>query len=271
MTTTELPKKKRGKPKGDTSLPIYNLTGTKGDQLAQINSMWVGCNKCELSISRVGDDICFGEGNPNADVLIIGESPGEEEDRTGVPFTGPSGILLNKILANISDDPEIRGLCEWAARAPQSAANLKRFNDSVLEWRHREFFLTNAVACRPADNTRPSNPALKTCWERVWNIIQVVDPLLIFVVGSLPAATVMKRPVEVTKVRGQLFDVTYQGRIGNVTYPVIPVLHPSYLLRKADWKVKGGDYEKTIEDWRRGMRTVDFLRNTHRGIPIPKR
>lgn len=271
MTSTSSPPKKRGKPKakGDAT-PTYDLTGSKRDRLLQINDDWVACQRCELHRCRSGNEIVFGEGNPEADVLIIGEAPGEEEDRTGIPFVGPSGILLNKILANVTDDVEIRGLCDWAAKNP-SQIGQKRLNDAVMSWRQKDFFITNVVACRPADNGTPSNLTLKACWERVWNIIQVVDPMIIFAVGKVPTVTVMKRPVEITKVRGQLFDVTYPGRFGNVTYPVIPVLHPSYLLRKADWKVKGGDYEKTIEDWRRGMRTVDFLRHAHRGIPIPAR
>jgi uracil-DNA glycosylase family 4 len=277
MTTVDLAKKKRGRPKGkqNEDIPLYDLPGPSNkEKLLQIYDQWYDCDRCELAACRRANndaDLVFGEGNPEADILIIGEGPGEEEDRTKIPFTGPSGNLLNQILAQVSDNDDVRKMAEWYARAPQSKENLRRFHEFVIEWRHKEFFITNAVACRPPENGTPSTLALKACWERLLNIIQVVDPLLIFAVGKIPASTLMKRPVEITKVRGNLFDMKFQGRVGEITYPVIPVLHPSFLLRKADWKTKGGDFDKTVEDWRGGLRTVDFLRNQHRGTPIPTR
>jgi uracil-DNA glycosylase family 4 len=272
VTSTEA-KRKRGKPKAELAIiPIHDFPGPSNrDKLQQLYDQWFNCQRCDLSTFRSTEDVVFGEGNPNADVLIIGEAPGEEEDRQKVPFIGPSGNLLNKILASVSDNEEIRTLAEWIAKAPQNAANLRTFHERVTEWRHTEFFITNVVACRPPENGTPSNPSLKACWERVWNIIQIIDPVLIFAVGKVPASTLMKKQVEITKTRGTLFDVTYPSRVGNITYPVMPVLHPSYLLRKADWKTRGGDYEKTIEDWRRGLRMVDFLRQQHRGTSLPKR
>jgi len=281
MTSTAAPKekKKRGRPKGkqatDTT-PLYVLPGPSNrEKLQQIYDHWYDCQRCELSICRKQNDndpdIVFGEGNPDADILIIGEAPGEEEDKAKIPFIGPSGNLMNQILAQVSDDAEVRKMAEWYARAPQSRDNHRRFHDFVLEWRHKEFFITNAVACRPPENGAPSTTALRACWERLVNIIQVIDPYLIFAVGKIPASTLMKRQIEITKLRGSLFDVKLQGRLGEVVYPVMPVLHPSFLLRKADWRTKGGDFDKTVEDWRMGLRTVDFLRHQHEGIPLPAR
>jgi uracil-DNA glycosylase family 4 len=275
MTTAAAPaKRKRGRPKTDHSIPIYDLPGpTSQERLHQIYDGWFNCQRCELAKVRCDkgkEDIVFGDGNAEADILIVGEAPGEDEEKTLIPFTGPSGKLLNKILANVSGDSEIIHLAEVAARHNRTADNVK-LHEAVEEWRRQEMFITNAVACRPPDNATPTPSALKACWERLWNTILVVDPLFIFAVGKTPTITLLKKSVEITKVRGTVFDVTHEGRAGPVTYPVMSVLHPSYLLRKADWNLPDGDWRKTVEDWRSGLRAVDFLRQQHYGTSLPNR
>src|SRR3990172_8218474 len=105
---------KKRKPKKVVEAPVQllgNFTGTKKDQLHQNFDQWYACRRCTLGDDRHdagSEDIVYGEGNQNAEVLIIGEAPGEEEEQTGVPFVGKSGHLLNQILAVTSINEEIK-------------------------------------------------------------------------------------------------------------------------------------------------------------------
>lgn len=268
MTTAAPPlvKRGRGRPKIDLSIPIYTLQGSKRDRLQQIYSNWYGCDRCELSKFRSDGncDIVFGEGNADADILVIGEAPGEEEEASSIPFTGASGKLLNKILGQTCGDAELLDMTNAIARN-HTVANLAKYHAHMEGWRHEQMFFINTVACRPPENATPSLHALRACWERVWNTILTIDPLLIIAVGKTAMFTLMKKQIEITKVRGDIIDVTHEGHFGNVTYPVMPVLHPSYLLRKADWKTTNGDWEKTLDDWTQGFRVVNLLRQQHYG------
>ena len=257
---------------------IEKFAGTKDQQLQQLYSKWYGCKRCPLGDLRDCEgprDLVFAHGNANAHILIVGEAPGEEEEASGIPFVGKSGQLLNQILAFTSDDPEIRAAQEDYSKMSHSKYNsnkIRGFHEYVEEWRSKEFFITNAVACRPPENATPTAENIKQCWDRLWNIIYIVDPLLIVACGNSALAALMRKvQVKITAARGRIYDVEFPGHVGPLTYPVVPVFHPSYLLRKADFKVEGGDYEKTVKDWRMALRAVDFLRQAHFGTPLPKR
>ena len=257
------------------SVPTLDLEGTKAERLQQLYTRWYGCVKCPLGQLRHqtgNDDIVFGEGNPDAHILIIGEAPGEKEEAANIPFVGEAGKLLNQLLALTSDDPEVQRWFDWYAKIPHTFKNNEDFHSVITEWRHREFFLTNAVACHPPENATPNFEMVKACWERLWNIIYIVDPLIIVTCGNTAlAAVTQKAQVKITAERGKIFDIVHQGKVGPVSYPVMPVFHTSYLLRKADWRVKGGDWSKTVDDWKRLIRVLDFLRNKHFGTPVPDR
>lgn len=255
---------------------IDPLHGSKTERLQQLYAKWYGCTKCPLGETRMATtgnaDIVFGEGNPDAHVLIVGEAPGEREEETNIPFVGPTGELLNQFLAMTSDDPKIQEWYDWYKASKHTAKVVSQFHHNITEWRHKEFFFTNAVSCRPVENATPNFEMLKSCWGRLWNLIYTVDPLLIVCCGnSALSAVLQKATVKISAERGKIFDVVHRGKVGFVSYPVMPVFPPSHLLRKADWKVKGGDFEKTKDDWKRIVRVLDFLRNKHFGTPIPDR
>jgi len=273
---------KKGRPKLQAKVvPLHNLPGdTKEDKLSLLLGMWQGCEKCTLGAFRkhlTHSEIVFGDGNTSADVIIVGEAPGAEEVKGLVPFIGPSGRLLNQMLASVSDSPAIQAAsAEFSDRSTRNrkdseeAANL--FHSRVFEWRADEFFITNAVCCQPPDDRQATNTELHECWERLWNTIYTVDPLLIVALGNTALqAVTRKQTVQITKMRGQLFDVEYQGKVGKLTYPVMPILPPSFLQRVADWKVKDGFFQRSIKDWRTTMGIVDFLRFYNFNTPIPKR
>ena len=254
-------------------VPLQRFQGTKMEKLKQLYDQWYGCSKCQLSGFRPegNGDIVFGEGNPDAKIMIVGEAPGAEEESTGVPFVGASGRLLNQILAATSDDPGIQELNKWYNQVRHSEGNQNHFHEKVLEWRTQEFFITNVVACRPPDNRTPTHPEAKACWERLYNIIYIVDPWLIIASGKPAIETLVKKQIEITKKRGELFDVEIPGRLTAYHVPVIATLHPSYLLRVADYKSKAGSFAKTLRDYLWALRYVDGLKHRHLGTPLPYR
>jgi uracil-DNA glycosylase len=275
--------------KTDVATPLYtDLSGTKFEKLRQIYAKWENCQRCFLHTVR-GElkggqwvprkEITFGEGNPDhpyGSVLIVGEAPGKEEDETGVPFTGLSGQYLNQMLANVSDNKSIQELFKWFNKAPRGDSvkgeqNRKHFHQQMMEWRHTEFFFTNSLCCRPPENRTPTPGEISACWERLYNVILVVDPIVIIAVGSTAMTAVFHKKTMITKYVGHIMQVDVPGVVGPVSYPVVPIFHPSYLMRMADHKQEGGDYIKSIKGLTRAMQLVDLLRNKHYGIPVPER
>ena len=263
---------------GPPETPLEAFEGTKQERLQALYNKWYGCTRCnlgELRNCQGSQEIVFGEGNPDAHVLIVGEAPGAEEEATSIPFRGKSGQLLNQILATVSTDPEvIQRYTEYCAvsHGTRNSNKVEEFTDFMVAKRGEEYFITNVVACRPPENIQPVKTQVDACWERLWNIIYIVDPLLIIAAGNSALAAVMRKvSTKITAMRGKIYDVSYDGRVGPVTYPVLPVFHPSYLLRQADWKDKGGAWSKTLEDFRKAARTVDFLRYQYYGTPMPRR
>lgn len=260
-----------GKAKKEEIAQLPLLQGDNNQKLLQLYDSWYACNRCTLHETRPTPDVVFGDGNANSRIMLIGEGPGEEEERGGIPFIGPSGQLLNQMLALVSDDTGIQELSAWYDKAPRTKENVKKFHEGVYEWRKEEFFITNVVCCRPPENRQPSNPEIKACSERLRMMIYTVDPLVIVTIGKTALEALLHRQAEITQKRGQIYEIDVMGRLGPVKYPVMPILHPSYLLRKADWKNRDGDYAKTVKDLYKAMRLKDELMLHNFGAPIPQR
>ena len=271
---------KRGKRVAKIQPPniLETFCGTKQEQLNQLYSKWYGCTKCSLGELRACNgtkDIVFGEGNPVAKIIIVGEAPGEEEEATGMPFVGKAGQLLNQILASTAAEQEIREAHANYSKISHSEFNMKKiraFHSYIEEWRDQNFFLTNAVACRPADGAVPISSQIKECWARLWNIIYIIDPWLIIVCGNHALSSLLRKvQTKITSVRGHIYDVEYQGHVVPMVYSVLPILHPAYLLRKADWQMSDGDYASTVKDVRIALKSVDFLKERYLGVKPPSR
>jgi uracil-DNA glycosylase family 4 len=247
--------------------------GTVNELGTPVTPGWYGCTRCELCNFRTSPDVVFADGSTEAKIMIIGEAPGAEEEAARLPFIGPSGKLMNQILCQLSDDVGMQELWKWYNKpGNRNAASVQDFHKKVFEWRDKEFFITNVVACRPPENGTPTRIHTQACWERVLNLIYIVDPILIIASGATAAATVAQRNFEITKYRGQLHDIEIPGRSGKmVKYPMMPTLHPSYLLRRADYKDLNGDYAKTVRDFASALKIVDRLKNQYYGTPIPER
>ena len=139
----------------------------------------------------------FGSGNPNADVMVIGEGPGAEEDKQGLPFVGRAGQLLTDIL-------------------------------KAIKFSREEVFIGNIVKCRPPDNRTPLPEEMETCIPYLAKQIELIKPKLILCLGLTAAKGLLKKKDSLTSLRGQVFE--YEGIKTMVTF------HPAALLRNPNWK-----------------------------------
>lgn len=153
------------------------------------------CMECPLGATRT--NFVFGSGNPNADVMVIGEAPGADEDAQGLPFVGAAGQLLTKILAAIGFSRE-------------------------------EVYIANILKCRPPGNRTPERSEADKCEPYLLKQIELIKPKFILAVGLTAANTLLKTTNKMGDIRGKTFD--YHGVTMLVTY------HPAALLRNPNWK-----------------------------------
>ncbi len=148
------------------------------------------CQKCSLYKGR--NNLVFGDGNPEAFLMLVGEGPGGQEDIKGLPFVGAAGQLLNRIL---------------------EASGIKR----------QDIYIANVVKCRPPGNRLPNAEEVNACKEFLLRQISIIDPRIIVCLGSLAAKTLVSPQARITRIRGQWYE--RDGRM------IMPTFHPAALLR----------------------------------------
>ena len=159
-----------------------NITAYKEDQLdlslpntlESLQKQAQNCHLCELSKSR--GKVVFGEGNPHADILFIGEAPGATEDSSGKPFVGRSGELLTKMIEN------------------------------VLKISRSDVYITNIVKCRPPNNQVPTPTQAHTCQPYLLKQIELIKPKLIVTLGATAYHYLTGDETGITKIRGTLHE-----------------------------------------------------------------
>jgi len=166
------------------------------DSLEELEEIVKNCYLCELSKSR--KNVVFGEGNPNANLMFVGEGPGATEDNTGRPFVGRAGELLTKMIEN------------------------------VLHIKRSEVYIANIVKCRPPNNRVPTPKEALTCKPYLIKQIEIIKPKLIVTLGSTAYRYLTNDNTPISKARGHIFDMQ--------NYKVLPTFHPSYLLRNPSAK-----------------------------------
>lgn len=240
------------------------------DKKAYLNALqqsWSSCGACSLCQSR--QNIVFGMGNPNAQIMIIGEAPGQREDELAVPFVGAAGNLLDSYLAEVSCREEV-----IQAGALTKKKDLKEEEKNALFYELRnllmpEYYYANIVMCRPSENRDPLPKEIAACRPRLLEQIYIVDPVLIIAAGRVAAEAIIGKKISITQQRGELFDIEFQGRGTTYRYTVMVVLHPAYLLRKNDFRQVGGDGVKTYNDFLRAVSIIDEYNLRHFGVPKP--
>lgn len=163
--------------------------------LEELNTCICECQKCPLGATR--NKFVFGKGNSNADVMLVGEGPGADEDAQGEPFVGRAGKLLTDIM---------------------KAINFSR----------EEIYIANVVKCRPPGNRTPFPAEMETCLPYLLKQIDLIKPKMILCLGLTAAQGLLKKRDSLTNLRGKIFDLGDSKVM--VTY------HPAALLRNPNWK-----------------------------------
>ena len=173
-------------------LPCQSITSIQElpETLEQTRADLGECTRCQLHSQRT--HIVFGEGNPSARVVLVGEGPGQEEDRLGRPFVGPAGRLLDRIIA-------------------------------AMGWRRAEVYICNVIKCRPPRNRDPQVNEIEQCGPFLWRQLRAIRPQAILALGSFAAQFLLSTQQPISKLRNR---VHYLEGI-----PVVPTYHPAYLLR----------------------------------------
>ncbi|MBI2963604.1 MAG: uracil-DNA glycosylase [Deltaproteobacteria bacterium] len=178
-------------------------------ELAVVREEIGDCRRCKLCERRT--QIVFGVGNPHAELLFVGEGPGEDEDRMGEPFVGRAGQLLTDIIT--------RGM------------GLQR----------SEVYIANVVKCRPPGNRNPEPDEIAACQPFLFRQIDVISPKVIVALGKFAAQTLLGTVTPISKLRGRWFE--FRGR------KLMPTFHPSYILRNpADKKLVWEDVQLVMQE-----------------------
>lgn len=182
--------------------------GIKETTLKELREEIGDCNRCRLSDRRT--NIVFGEGNPDARLMFIGEAPGREEDLQARPFVGEAGMVLTRLIEKMG-------------------------------FKREDVYIANIVKCRPPMNRDPELDEIEKCRGFVDRQIEIINPEVIMSLGRISAQTLIgNAKLKITAIRGNFFD--YKG------IPLIPTFHPAYLLRnpKDKW-LTWEDAQKVIK------------------------
>lgn len=178
---------------------FFNEKWMDAENIPELEGQINTCTKCRLGGLRT--HFVFGSGNPDADVVVIGEAPGADEDKQGEPFVGRAGRLLTDIL---------------------KAINFSR----------EEIFICNILKCRPPDNRNPLPDEIKHCEPYLLKQLSLIKPKLILAVGTFAGQTFLRTKDSLGKMRGKFY--TY--KVSDMEIKVMVTYHPAALLRNPHWK-----------------------------------
>jgi uracil-DNA glycosylase len=196
-SSNQEPRASRLAPPASDAGPTIQIARSAADVLAAIKSdIGPDCPRCKLAtLGR--KQVVFGVGNPDADLMFVGEAPGADEDIQGIPFVGRAGQLLTKMIL---------------------AINLER--DQV--------YIANVIKCRPPGNRNPEPDEIASCEPFLFQQIDAVKPKVIVALGAFAAKTLLRTEDPISRLRGRIYD--FRGA------KLIPTFHPSFLLRSPDRK-----------------------------------
>lgn len=191
--------------------PLAPANETNPKTLSEVRKLIGDCKRCRLHQKR--KNIVFGSGNERAELVFVGEAPGEDEDAAGMPFVGRAGQLLTKII---------------------EAMSLKR----------EDVYIANIIKCRPPNNRNPLEDEIKTCEPFLKEQLRIIRPKIICALGAFAAQTLLKTKKNISSLRGKFY--LYEG------IKIMPTFHPAYLLRNpADKKYTWDDMQKIMAEHKR--------------------
>ena len=177
------------------NIPVPFL-GTRAEALVAVRADIGDCTRCKLH--RLGRrQIVFGVGNPEADLMFVGEAPGRDEDEQGIPFVGRAGHLLTRII-------------------------------EAIDLRREDVYIANVIKCRPPENRNPEPDEVDTCEPFLFRQIDTIKPKVIVALGTFAARALLRTLDPISRLRGRVYD--YRGA------KLIPTFHPAYLLRNPSSK-----------------------------------
>ncbi len=175
--------------------PIDAEELTSCHSLEDLQNLMGNCGRCPLHKGR--KNIVFGVGNPNADLMFVGEGPGADEDEQGIPFVGKAGRLLTRMI-------------------------------EAMGYKRDDVYIANVVKCRPPGNRNPEPNEIEACMPFLKTQIKTINPKAIVCLGKFAAQTLLETQTAISRIRGTFQDVD--------NYAVMPTFHPAYLLRNAGMK-----------------------------------
>jgi len=169
---------------------------TAAEALAALRAYIGDCTRCKLhTLGRT--QVVFGVGNPEADLMFVGEAPGGDEDVQGIPFVGRAGQLLTKII-------------------------------EAIELKREDVYIANVIKCRPPQNRNPEPDEVETCEPFLFRQIDAIKPKVIVALGKFAAQALLRTDAPISRLRGRVFE--YRGS------KLVPTFHPAYLLRNPSSK-----------------------------------
>ena len=172
------------------------LARSGAEALAAIRGDIGDCMRCKLhTLGR--QQIVYGVGNPDADLMFVGEAPGADEDVQGIPFVGRAGQLLTKII-------------------------------EAIELSRDDVYIANVIKCRPPGNRNPEPDEVDACEGFLFRQIDSIRPKVIVALGTFAAKALLKTQEPISRLRGRVYD--YRGA------KLIPTFHPAFLLRSPERK-----------------------------------
>jgi DNA polymerase len=198
----------RARPTDVAAPPVALLHKSAAEALASVRAQIGDCTRCKLH--RLGRrQIVFGVGNPQADLMFVGEAPGHDEDVQGIPFVGRAGQLLTKII---------------------EAIGLAR----------EDVYIANVIKCRPPENRNPEQDEVDTCEPFLFEQIDIIKPKVVVALGTFAARALLRTLDPISRLRGRVYE--YRGA------KLIPTFHPAYLLRNPASKREVWEDMKRVRD-----------------------
>ena len=189
----------------------FEISDNKADNLERLKKSIRNIKNCSLKSSAT--NMVFSDGNPKSKIMLIGEAPGANEDKEGLPFVGRAGALLDKMLA---------------------AINLDR----------KKVYISNIINYRPPDNRRPTDEEIKRYLPFISRHIEIINPKILVLLGSTAMNALIGNEVVISKMRGKWIE----KKFGNCKTSVIITFHPAFLMRQPAQKKMAWIDLKMIRD-----------------------
>jgi len=187
-------------------VPMQRITADKANLLSALRHKIGDCKGCILSRSRTS--LVFGEGNPEAKVVFVGEAPGRDEDLQGEPFVGAAGQLLTKMI-------------------------------QAMGFQRKDVYICNIVKCWPPGNRTPLPEEITACMPFLDKQLSIIKPICIISLGTVSAQALLATNEPISKLRGRFHNLRQ--------IPIMPTFHPAYLLRNpAMKKFVWDDFKKVM-------------------------